>query len=249
MYNFLPLLASEIVFNTPIKALNKFLDTLINSNGYLKVLEGLRNTAIIAVSGLIIGIIIGTLIATVRVIPKYKALPRFLNAVCSVYVGFFRGTPMAVQLLLFYYVLFPLLGLRISGLNVSIIVFGLNSGAYISETMRSGIQSVDSGQMEAGRAVGLSFATTMMKIVIPQAIKNILPTLGNEFIALIKETSVVSFVGAANLYTAFNMIGSNSYEFMVPFLCMALIYIIVIMLITFGIKLMERGLARSDRRN
>ena len=249
MYNFLPLLASEIVFNTPIKALNKFLDTLINSNGYLKVLEGLRNTAIIAVTGLIIGIIIGTLIATVRVIPKYKALPRFLNAVCSVYVGFFRGTPMAVQLLLFYYVLFPLIGLRISGLNVSIIVFGLNSGAYISETMRSGIQSVDGGQMEAGRAVGLSFATTMMKIVIPQAIKNILPTLGNEFIALIKETSVVSFVGAANLYTAFNMIGSNSYEFMVPFLCMALIYIIVIMLITFGIKLMERGLARSDRRN
>ena len=103
--------------------------------------------------------------------------------------------------------------------------------------------------MEAGRAVGLSFATTMMKIVIPQAVKNILPTLGNEFIALIKETSVVSFVGAADLYVAFNMIGTNSYEFMVPYLAMAIIYILIIMLISLGIKLMERGLKRSDRRN
>ena len=229
--------------------IDKFIEVLIDRRGYVKVLEGLENTLIIAVLGLIIGIVIGTLIATVRVVPKYKLLPRVLNGICSFYVGFFRGTPMAVQLLLFYYVMFPLLGIRMSGLNVSIIVFGLNSGAYISEIMRSGIQSVDGGQMEAGRAVGLSFATTMMNIVIPQAIKNILPTLGNEFIALIKETSVVSFVGAANLYTAFNMIGSNSYEFMVPFLCMALIYIVIIMLITLGIKLMERGLARSDRRN
>ena len=125
----------------------------------------------------------------------------------------------------------------------------LRSGAYISEIMRSGIQSVDHGQMEAGRAVGLSFATTMMKIVIPQAVKNILPTLGNEFIALIKETSVVSFVGASDLYKAFNMIGTNSYEFMVPYLAMAIIYIALVMIITLGIKLMERGLNKSDRRN
>ncbi len=249
MNNILSLFAANIVFATPIKALNKFLDILINKGGYIEVVKGLKNTAIIAVVGLIIGIVIGTLIATVRVIPKYKALPRFLNGVCTVYVGFFRGTPMAVQLLLFYYVLFPLLGLTITGLDVSILVFGLNSGAYISEIMRSGIQSVDNGQMEAGRAVGLSFSTTMLKIVIPQAVKNILPTLGNEFIALIKETSVVSFVGAANLYTAFSMIGSNSYEFMVPFLAMAIIYIVIIMLISLGIKLMERGLAKSDRRN
>ena len=141
------------------------------------------------------------------------------------------------------------MGIRITGVNVSILVFGLNSGAYISEVMRGGIQSVDSGQMEAGRAVGLSFPVTMMKIVIPQAIKNILPTMGNEFIALIKETSVVSFVGAADLYVAFNYIGSNSYEFMVPYLVMAIIYIALVMLITLGIKLMERGLAKSDRRH
>jgi len=231
------------------KKLANFIRILIDEGGYVKVVEGLQNTCTIAVLGLIIGIVIGTLIATVRVIPKYKTLPKVLNGICSFYVGFFRGTPMVVQLLLFYYVMLPLIGVNMSGVNVAIAVFGLNSGAYISEIMRGGILSVDGGQMEAGRAVGLSFGTTMMKIVIPQAVKNILPTLGNEFIALIKETSVVSFVGAANLYTAFNMIGSNSYEFMVPFLCMAIIYIAIIMLITLGIKLMERGLARSDRRN
>ena len=231
------------------RKLDKFLDVLINSSGYTRVLVGLKNTLIIAILGLVIGIVIGTLIATVRVVPKYKTLPRVLNGICSFYVGFFRGTPMVVQLLLFYYVMLPLMGVNMSGVNVSIIVFGLNSGAYISEMMRAGIQSVDGGQMEAGRAVGLSFATTMMKIVIPQAVKNILPTLGNEFIALIKETSVVSFVGAADLYVAFNMIGTNSYEFMVPYLAMAVIYILIIMLISLGIKIMERGLKRSDRRS
>lgn len=231
------------------KKIAKFLDIMIDNGGYNKVLEGLKNTLLIALVGLAVGIIIGTLIATVRVVPKYKRLPRVLNGIASFYVGFFRGTPMVVQLLLFYYVLMPLLGIKSSGVQVSMIVFGLNSGAYISEIMRGGIMSVDRGQMEAGRALGLSFSVSMMKIVIPQAVKNILPTLGNEFIALIKETSVVSFVGAADLYVAFNYIGTNSYEFMVPYLAMAIIYIVIVMLITLGIKLMERGLAKSDRRN
>ena len=195
----------------------RFLDIFLNKGGYEKVLLGLQNTITIAVVGLIIGTIIGTLIATVRVFPKYKLLPRVLNGFCSFYVELFRGTPMVVQLLIFYYVLMPLIGIRMTGVEVAMLVFGLNSGAYISEIMRSGILSVDGGQMEAGRAVGLSFGTTMMQIVIPQAIKNILPTLGNEFIALVKETSVVSFVGATDLYVAFNLIGSNSYEFMVPY--------------------------------
>lgn len=231
------------------KKILKFIEIFIDQNGYVKVLEGLQNTLLIAVLGLIFGAIIGTLIATVRVIPKYKTLPKVLNGICSVYVGFFRGTPMTVQLLLFYYVLLPLMGVRISGVNVSILVFSLNSGAYISEIMRGGIQSVDHGQMEAGRAVGLSFGMTMLRIVIPQAIKNILPTMGNEFISLIKETSVVSFVGAADLYVAFNYIGTNSYEFMVPYLVMAIIYILLVLVISLGIKLMERRLAKSDRRN
>jgi len=228
---------------------DKFIDIFLNQNGYVKVVQGLHNTLLIAICGLIIGIVIGTLIATVRVIPKYKTLPRVLNYICSFYVALFRGTPMVVQLLIFYYVLLPIFGVKITGVQVSMVVFGLNSGAYISEIMRSGIQSVDPGQMEAGRAVGLSFGTSMMKIVIPQAVKNILPTLGNEFISLIKETSVVSFVGAADLYVAFNYIGSNSYEFMVPYLVMALIYIALVLVITLLVKLLERSLKKSDRRN
>ncbi len=228
---------------------NKFLEIFFEQNGYVKVLEGLQNTIVIAVAGLLIGIVIGTLIATVRVIPKYKRLPRILNGICSFYVGLFRGTPIVVQLLVFYYVLLPILGIRMGGVQVSMLVFGLNSGAYISEIMRSGIQSVDPGQLEAGRAVGLSFATTMIDIVIPQAVKNILPTLGNEFISLIKETSVVSFVGAADLYVAFSFIGSNSYEFMVPYLVMACIYVVLVMFIAMLVKLMERSLKKSDRRN
>jgi len=231
------------------KKLSTFVDVFVNQNGYVKVLEGLQNTLLIAVIGLLIGIAIGTIIAVIRVIPKYKVFPRILNGICSLYVGLFRGTPIVVQLLVFYYVMLPLLGLKMSSVNVAIIVFGLNSGAYISEIMRSGILSVDHGQMEAGRAVGLGYWTTMLKIVIPQAVKNILPTMGNEFIALIKETSVVSFVGATDLYIAFNMIGSNSYEFMVPYLVMALIYIVLVLLISLGIKWMERSLRKSDRRH
>ena len=126
-----------------------------------------------------------------------------------------------------------------NGVQISMIVFGLNSGAYISEIMRSGIQSVDIGQMEAGRAVGLSFGTSMTKIVIPQAVKNILPTLGNEFITLVKETSVVSFVAASDLYVAFNYIGSNSYDFMVPYLVMAAIYIVLVLVISLLVKLLK----------
>ena len=229
--------------------INKFLEILIDYKGYVKVIEGLENTLKIAILGLIIGIVIGTVIATIRVIPKYKTLPRVLNSICTFYVGFFRGTPMVVQLLLFYYVALPLMGINLPSVSVAIAVFGLNSGAYISEIMRSGIQSVDYGQTEGGRSVGLSFSTTMMKIVIPQAVKNILPTLGNEFIVLIKETSIVSFIGAADLYVAFNYIGSNSYEFMVPYLAMAIIYIVIVCLITLLIKFMERSLKKSDRRN
>ena len=174
----------------------KFLDILVNKGGYKEVLTGLQNTMIIAVAGLLIGIVIGTLIATVRVMPKYSKVVRALDKFCSFYVGLFRGTPMVVQLLVFYYVMLPLIGVKMSSVLVAITVFGLNSGAYISEIMRGGILSVDPGQMEGGRSVGLSYGTTMLRIVIPQAVKNILPTMGNEFIALVKETSVVSFVGA-----------------------------------------------------
>ncbi len=225
-----------------------FWELFIEQEGWKRVVSvGLVNTLLIAVLGLLIGMVLGTLIGAVKVMPKYKLLPRILDKICTVYVGFFRGTPLVVQLLISYYVLWPLFGVSISSLNTSIIVFGLNSAAYVSEIMRGGILSVDSGQLEAGRAVGLSYGTTMMKIVIPQAIKNILPTLGNEFIALIKDTSVVSFVAATDLYKTFTEIGNVRYEYFVPYLALAVVYIILVLLITWGIKLMERSLRKSDR--
>ena len=227
--------------------IRSFRETLGEQGGYSLILLGLRNTLLIAVLGLLMGIVLGTLIATARIIPQYKLLPRILNRVCSVYVGFFRGTPIVVQLLLGYYVLLPLLGLNYPPLMVCIVIFGLNSAAYVSEIMRGGIGAVDRGQLEAGRALGLSFATTMVKIVIPQAVKNILPTLGNEFISLIKETSVVSFVSAVDIYKAFNIMATNSYEYIVPYLTMAVIYILLIALISLLVNRMERRLARSDK--
>lgn len=220
---------------------------LTQAGGYRLILTGLRNTILIAVLGLLIGILLGTGIATARIIPQYKLLPRILNRVCSIYVGFFRGTPIVVQLLLGYYVLLPLLGLNYPPLIVCIVIFGLNSAAYVSEIMRGGIGAVDKGQLEAGRALGLSFATTMVKVVIPQAVKNILPTLGNEFISLIKETSVVSFVSAVDLYKAFNIMATNSYEYIVPYLAMAVIYILLIAVITLLVNRMERRLSRSGQ--
>ena len=226
----------------------KFMHAMFDNGGYETVLLGLRNTVLVAVVGLVIGIVIGTVLAAVEVMPKYKRLPRVLEKICRLYVAFFRGTPLVVQLLVGYFVLRPLLGLPISALASCMIIYGMNSGAYVSEIMRSGIQSVDPGQMEAGRAVGLGYWTVMAHVVIPQAIKNILPTLGNEFIALIKDTSIVSFVGTSDLYVAFKFIGTNNYEFMVPYLVMAVIYIVLVALISLGIKLMERSLKKSDRR-
>jgi len=225
-----------------------FWELFIERGAWKRVLGvGLVNTLLIAVIGLVIGIILGTLIGAVKVMPKYKLLPRILDKICTVYVGFFRGTPLVVQLLITYYVLWPLMGVNISSLNTSIIVFGLNSAAYVSEIMRGGINSVDSGQMEAGRALGLSYGSTMLKIVIPQAVKNILPTLGNEFIALIKDTSVVSFVAAVDLTKTFTEIGNVRYEYFMPYLAMAVMYIILVLLISWGIKIMERSLRKSDR--
>ena len=228
---------------------DKFLEIFIEQNGYVRVVEGLKNTILIAVIGLIIGILIGTLIATFRVIPKYKLLPRIVNSICSLYVNLFRGTPMVVQLLVFYYVLLPIIGWNMTGVQVSMLVFGLNSGAYVSEIMRSGIQSVDVGQLEAARALGLGYGTSMLKVVIPQAIKNILPTLGNEFIVLIKETSVTSFIAVVDLTKAFRSIADANYEYIIHYLILAAVYLVLVIIITIGIRLMERRLAKSDRRN
>lgn len=227
---------------------NLFIDAFLNKGGYKEVVTGLINTMIIALVALVLGIIIGTLIAAIEVQPKRGRVMSVLDRICTIYVAFFRGTPIVVQLLLGYFVILPILGFSLSSVMVAIIIMGLNSGAYVSEIMRSGILSVDVGQMEAGRAMGLSYGITMWKIIIPQAVKNILPTLGNELISLVKETSVVSFIGVVDLYKAFRTIGSSNYEYMMPFLIMAVIYIVVILIITLALKIMERGLRASDKR-
>lgn len=228
--------------------IEKFLSTMESDYFQDLLITGFINTIKVAVLGLIIGIIIGTVIAVVKVAPKYKLIIRILDKICNVYVAIFRGTPMVVQLLLAYYVLLPTIGIKnVDSIVVGIIVFGMNSGAYVAEIMRGGLNSIDKGQMEAGRALGLSYPTTMIKIIIPQAIKNILPTLGNEFITLIKETSVLSFITVYDLYTALSTIGSKNYEKMVPYIVMAFIYIILVLIITLLVKLLENAFAKSDK--
>ena len=224
-----------------------FFSTLSNKHYRSVFVRGFLNTISIAVIGLVIGIVIGTIIAIVRIAPKYKLIYKILNKVCSVYVTIFRGTPIVAQLLIAYYVIIPSLNIKMSALAVGMIVFGMNSGAYVSEIMRGGINSVDKGQMEAGRALGMTYSSTMIKIVVPQAIKNILPTLGNEFISLIKETSVLSFIAVYDLYKSLLEVGMVNYDSMVPYIMMGIIYIVLVLIISAGIKLLERRFAKSDR--
>ena len=225
---------------------NVFYKAFITNEGYIDVLIGLRNTIIIAVAGLVLGIIIGTLIAIVKVIPKENNIPlKILDKVGSVYVAFFRGTPIVVQLLIVYFLVMPA---GVSGIIVGILVFGMNSGAYVSEIMRAGILSVDKGQTESGRSLGLNYRQTMIKIVLPQAFKNILPTLGNEFISLIKETSVLTFIAVVDLTKAFNSIASSNYEYTIPYLTLAAIYLVLVLGIAYLVKILERRMRRSDKR-
>ncbi len=227
---------------------NEFIKQFITQRGYENVLNGLWATLQIAVFGLLIGIVIGTLIAVVRVMPKYKRVPRILDKICVCYIELFRGTPMVVQLLIGYWVLLPAMGITVdSGIPVAVVVFGLNSGAYVSEIMRGGIQSVDAGQMEAGRAVGLTYSTTMLKVVVPQAVKNILPTLGNEFIVLIKETSIVSFIAVTDLYKSFKQLGDPTYDYTMPYLMLALTYLVMVLLISWGVRVLEAKMKKSER--
>ena len=234
----------------------KFILDFIADQRWKYITDGLKVTLEVTFLALILGLVLGAVIAVIRTThdqlkeDQSKGFGSFLiklaDLICRVYLTVIRGTPTMVQLLIMFFIV---LASSNNKVMVAVITFGVNSGAYVAEIFRSGIMSVDKGQMEAGRAVGLGFGASMVKIVIPQAVKNILPTLGNEFISLIKETSVVSFVGASDLYVAFSYIGSNSYEFMVPYLVMALIYIVLVLFISLLIKLLERSLKKSDRRN
>ena len=234
-----------------------FVKFFAHEGGYQIILRGLLATLVIAIFGLIFGFIIGSLIAVIKVTPPYKRAVRIPQKICDFYVLIFRGTPMVVQLLIVHFVLFPLLGISFPNLTFTkwiylqgevfeaIIVFALNSGAYISEIMRGGINSVNKGQLEAGRALGLSYPTTMVKVVIPQAFRNVLPTLGNEFIALIKETSVVSFIAVIDLTKAFQNITSSKYIVIIPYLMLGLVYLILVILISLLVKKIEKKLKKA----
>lgn len=238
-----------------------FVEQFVTRQGYLAVLSGLLNTVIIAVFGLLIGFLLGALFAVIKSVPAYKKpVPMILQKIVDLYVAVFRGTPMVVQLLIIHFILFPSMGVNFGSIVLSdrfaiqgvvieaIIAFGLNSAAYVSEIMRGGINSVDKGQLEAGRALGLSYPTAMLRIVIPQAIKNIIPTLGNEFIVLVKETSVTSFITVVDLTKAFRGIASANYEYIIPYLMLAAFYLVIVIIITILIRFIERRFAKSDRR-
>lgn len=230
-----------------MKNLEIFYKKFFEQGGYQNFLIGLSNTAIIAVFGLVIGFLIGCVIATVKLLPSKNILLKILKGVCDTYVAIFRGTPMVVQLLLMHFALFPAMGLNIESVTEAVIIFGMNSGAYMAEILRGGINAVDDGQMEAGRSLGLGFGQTMLRIILPQAIKNILPTLGNEFIALLKETSVVSFIAVVDLTKALKSIAESTYEYFVPYIVLAIVYLILVLFITWMIKIMERSLAKNER--
>ena len=215
--------------------------------GTLKsVLTGLQNTAAIAVFGLILGFLIGCIIATVKIIPSQNIFVTILKRLADAYIAVFRGTPMMVQLLLLHFAVF--IGVNIPPVAEVSLIFGLNSGAYMAEIMRSGINSVDKGQMEAARSLGLSYFTAMIRVVLPQAVKNAVPTIGNEFISLFKETSIVSVIGLADITRAFKAIADSTFEYFIPYIALALIYFVLVMIISLIIKLIERRLKKSEKR-
>lgn len=231
-----------------MSAWQTFYQQMIEYEGYKNVLIGLKNTILIAAVGLLIGMLLGCLLAICKIIPKNGWGTKLLSAIADVYVAIFRGTPMVVQLLLIHYVIFPAAGINIPLLAEAILAFGLNSGAYVCEIMRGGILSVDAGQTEAGRALGLNYRQTMLSIVIPQAVKNVVPTLGNEFISLLKETSIVSFITVVDVTKSLQNIANSTYEYIIPYVVLAIIYLLLVLAATGLIKLVERRLRASDKR-
>jgi His/Glu/Gln/Arg/opine family amino acid ABC transporter permease subunit len=227
---------------------NQFYDTMIKDNRWLMLVSGLKNTLIIAFFALIIGVVIGTLVAIIKVMqvmnPKSKLL-RFFGFLCNIYINIIRGTPVVVQLLIMYFVIFVSVT---NAVLIAIISFGLNSGAYVAEIMRAGIMAVDKGQTEAGRSLGLSVTQTMKSIILPQAIKNILPALGNEFITLLKETSIAGYVAIQDLTKAGDRIRFSTYDPFTPLIVVASIYLVIVLGLTWILGKFERRLAKSDNR-
>ena len=233
-----------------------FIENFIEDSRWKWLLEGLRNTLLITLVALVIGVAIGILIAAVRSTydkngesMKRKGgagyvILKICNTICNVYLTIIRGTPVVVQLMIMYFIIMISCT---NGVLVAIIAFGINSGAYVAEIFRSGIMSVDNGQFEAGRSLGFSYLQTMIHIIIPQAFKNVLPTLCNEFIVLLKETSVAGYVGVMDLTKAGEEIRGATYSAFMPLIAVALIYLAMVMLLTYLVGILERRLRKNER--
>lgn len=225
--------------------IEKFKQNFIQDNRWQYLTSGLGNTLLITVFAIIIGILLGFVIAIIRSNHDINGGLAIPNAICKLYLTIVRGTPVMVQLLIIYYVIFA--SVSINKILAGVIAFGLNSAAYVAEIVRSGIMSVDHGQFEAGRSLGLNYSQTMTKIILPQAVKNILPALGNEFIVLLKETSISGYIGLADLTKGGDIIRSITYEPFMPLLAIAVIYLVLVLILQAGVNRLERRLRNSDR--
>lgn len=223
---------------------DKFYETFIETEYYKMMFEGLGNTAIITLGALIIGVVIGAVIALVKYFSEDTPALKPFAFLCNLYVTVIRGIPVVVLLLIFFYIIL----VSADGVTVGIITFGINSGAYMAEVIRSGINAVDRGQMEAGRSLGMSKMQTMRKIVFPQALRYILPAIGNELIALLKETSVAGYVAVVDLTRAANLVRNNTYDAVNPLFVTAVTYLAIVIVLTQVLKSFERRLAKSDKR-
>ncbi|MCH3993457.1 MAG: ABC transporter permease subunit [Prevotella sp.] len=224
---------------------DKFKANFITEHRYIYLLQGLGNTLVITFFAMILSLVLGSLIAIVRTSHDRNGGLGILNALCRLYLTVIRGTPTMVQLLIIYYVVFA--SANVSKVFVAIIAFGLNSAAYLAEVVRSGIMSVDRGQMEAGRSLGLSYTQTMRYILLPQAFKNVLPAMGNELITLLKETSISGYIGLVDLTKGSDIIRSITYDALMPLGVVALIYLVIVMALSAGVNRLEKNMRKNER--
>lgn len=222
----------------------KLIQNFIEEERYKMIFKGLGTTLLITLFAVLLGILLGFLVATIRSTYSKTGKLFVLDRICWIYITVIRGTPMIVQLLIMYYVIFASYNSKVV---VAILAFGINSGAYVAEIVRSGIMSIDAGQFEAGRSLGFSYAQTMIYIIMPQAFKNILPALANEFIVLLKETSVCGYIGLMDLTRAGDIIRSRTYEAFLPLVAVAIIYLVMVAGLSYLVGLWERRLRASER--
>lgn len=218
----------------------------IKEDRYLLLLDGLKTTLLITFFAAILGIILGFIVAIIRSTHDKSGHFKILNAVCRVYLTVIRGTPTMIQLLIMNFVIFG--SVSLDKVIVGSLAFGINSGAYVAEIVRSGIMSIDPGQTEAGRSLGLNFTQTMKLIIMPQAFKNVLPALVNEFIVLLKETSIIGYIGMMDLTKGAMLIQSRTYNAFLPLIAAALIYLALVMFLTFLMNKIERRLRTNERK-